>query len=87
MDKYRHCPSIFAMLPPIANTLRDLDMRFTWVRGGGTLIFTYIRRLGSFLGFKILNFNIFGGVQKNEYFCGMKILWIFLGAITKLDYI
>ena len=32
--------------------------------GGGTLIFSYIRRLGSFLGFKILNFNFFfwGGV-------------------------
>ena len=38
----------------------------------GTLIFSYIRRLGPFLGFKNLNFNIFGG---------MKIL----GVITKLD--
>ena len=28
-------------------------------------------------GFKTLNFNIFGGFHKNEYFCGMKILWIF----------
>ena len=27
-----------------------------------------------------------GGVQKNEYFWGMKILWIFLGVVTKLDY-
>ena len=35
--------------------------------GGGTLIFSYIsvRRLWSFFGFKILNFNIFGGYQKN----------------------
>ena len=32
--------------------------------GGGTLIFAYIRRLGSFLGFKILNFNIFWGFSK-----------------------
>ena len=32
---------------------------------------------GYFGGFKILNFNIFGG---------MKILWIFYGVITKLDY-
>ena len=38
--------------------------------GGGTLIFSYIRRLGPFLGFKILNFNIFGGFQKNKYFLG-----------------
>ena len=41
--------------------------------GGGTLIFSHIRRLGSFLGFKILNFNIFWGIQKklNEYFLGV----------------
>ena len=49
---------------------------------GGTLIFSYIRRLGAgpFLAFKILNFNIFEGFQKNEYFWGMEILWIFLGS-------
>ena len=33
-----------------------------------TLIFSNIRRLGLFFGFKILIFNIFGGLQKNEYF-------------------
>ena len=38
--------------------------------GGGTLIFSHIRRLGLFFGFKTLNFNIFGGFQKNEYFWG-----------------
>ena len=45
---------------------------------GGTLIFSYIRRLGSFLGFKILNFNIFffffggggGGGSENLIFLG-----------------
>ena len=39
---------------------------------GGTLKFLYKRRLGLFFGgFKILNFNIFGGFKKslgNEYF-------------------
>ena len=35
---------------------------------GGTLIFSHIRRLVRFFGFTILNFNIFGGFQKNEYF-------------------
>ena len=45
--------------------------------GGGTLTFSYIRRLGPFFGVKFLNFNIFWGFQKNEYFLGMKILWIF----------
>ena len=40
-------------------------------------MFSYIRRLGSFfVGFKIWNFNIFGVFQKNEYFWGMKTLWI-----------
>ena len=35
--------------------------------------------------FKILNFNIFGGFQKNEYFFrGVKILWIFLGGHHKI---
>ena len=38
--------------------------------GGGTEIFIYIRRLGPLWGFKILNFNIFGGVQKYHYFGG-----------------
>ena len=43
-----------------------------WWGGGGILIFSYISRLGSFLGFKILNFNIFWGFQKNEDFFGYK---------------
>ena len=43
---------------------------------------------GHFFVFKIVNFNIFGGFQKNLYFLGgMKVLWIFFGVITKLDYI
>ena len=37
---------------------------------GGSLIFSHIRRLGHFWGFKILNFNFLGGFQKNEYFLG-----------------
>ena len=53
--------------------------------GAGTMIFSYIRRLGSFFGgFKILNFIIFWGFKKMN-FLGMKILWIFLWVITKLD--
>ena len=39
--------------------------------GGGTLIFSNIRRLGPFFWLKILNFNIFLGFQKNEYFFGV----------------
>ena len=53
-------------------------------RGGGTLIFSYIRRLALFFGFKILNFNILRGFQKNKYFWGIKILWIFFGGHHKI---
>ena len=54
--------------------------------GGGTLIFSYIHRLGPFFGGRILNFNIFGGFQKNEYFFGYEhFVDIFLGVIPKLD--
>ena len=48
--------------------------------GGGTLIVSYIRRLGSFFWVQILNFNIFGGFQKNKYFFGYEdFVDIFLG--------
>ena len=53
--------------------------------GGGTLIFSHIRRLGPFFGFKILNFNIFWGFQKNEFFLGVcRFSGSFLGVTTKL---
>ena len=42
--------------------------------GGGTLIFSYISRLGSFFWFKILNFNILGVFRKMNIFWGMEIL-------------
>ena len=57
--------------------------------------------LGPFLGvhnfeFRSISFFFFffffflggggGGGQKNEYFWGMKILWIFLWVLAKLDY-
>ena len=48
---------------------------------GGTLIFSYMRRLGPFFGVKILNFNIFWGFQKNKYFLGCEdFVVIFLGS-------
>ena len=43
----------------------------------------------------MLNFNIFGGFQKNKYFWGYEVVWIFFffffffggggGVVTKLD--
>ena len=52
---------------------------------GGILryLHTYVGS-GHFLGFKIFNFIIFGGFQKNEYFFGMKILWILFGGHHKI---
>ena len=48
-------------------------------------MFAYIRRLGSFLGFKILNFNTFSGFQKNNYFLGYEdFVDIFLGSSQNL---
>ena len=46
--------------------------------GGGTLIFTYIRRLGSFILVQNFEFQFFFfGFQKYEYFLGMEIfLWV-----------
>ena len=56
----------------------------TTTPGGGGLgtliIYTYV---GSdhFFGVKILNFNIFGGFQKNKYFLGYEgFVDIFLGS-------
>ena len=56
-------------------------------RGGDTLIFSYIHRLGKFFWVQNLNFNIFGDFQKNEYFWGYENFVDFWGVITKLDYI
>ena len=50
--------------------------------GGGTLIFSYIRRLRPFLGAQSFLISIFFRKMNN-----MKILRIFLGIIAKLDYI
>ena len=48
---------------------------------GGTLIFSYKRNSGHFFGFRILNFNIFGGFQKNEYYLGYEnFVDIFFGS-------
>ena len=65
------------------------DMPYASPSGGvgGTLIFSYLRRLGSFFLLKISSFKIFWGFQKNEYFLGYEDLKNIFGAITKLDII
>ena len=53
--------------------------------GGGTLIFVYIRRLGSF--FLVQNFEFqysWGVFRKTVFWGGMKILWIFFWGHFKI---
>ena len=53
--------------------------------GGGTLIFSYIRTLGSFFGVQNFEFQYFCWVfRKMNIFGGMKILWIFFGGHNKI---
>ena len=63
-------------------TTTYLDLLTPGGREGGTLIFSYIRRLRPFLGVK--NFFFFfgggGGVRKMNILGGMKILWIFFSG-------
>ena len=59
---------------------------------GGTLIFSYKRRLGSFLGVQNFEFLFFWGIQKNKYFLryedfvdifgGHQITGLYLGVIS-----
>ena len=47
--------------------------------GGGTLICSYIHRLGSFFGVQNFEFQYFGGFSEKYFFLGgMKILWILI---------
>ena len=57
--------------------------------GGGTLIFSYIRRLGRFFGVQNFKFEYFlSFLEKVILFEGYEdFLDIFWGVITKLDYI
>ena len=48
------------------------------------MIFSYIRRRGSFIWFKILNFNIFWVFRKINIFLGMEIFWMFFGGHYKI---
>ena len=55
---------------------------------GGTLIFSYIRRLGSFLGVQNFEFQYFWGFSERFIFWGvLRFCGYFWGVITKLNYI
>ena len=51
------------------NSFIMMGSQGVWGGGYSDIFFTYISS-GHYFGFKILNFNILGGVQKNEYFWG-----------------
>ena len=54
-------------------------------RRGGTLIFSYICRLGPFFWGQNFEFQYFLGVfRKLIFFLGMKILWIFFWGHHKI---
>ena len=55
--------------------------------GGGTLIFPYIRRRGSFLGAQNFDFQYFFGFSENKYFFWHEDFVDYFWVITKLDYI
>ena len=57
--------------------------------GGGTLIFSYIRRLGSLFWAQNFEFHYFWGFPaKMNIILGIKILWIFFGGCSqKSDYL
>ena len=50
---------------------------------GGTLMFSYTRRLGPFFGSQHFKFQYFFGFQKNEYFLGVRK--IFFGVLEIPD--
>ena len=53
--------------------------------GVGSLIFSYIRTLGSFFWVQNFEFQYFLGVfRKINIILGMKILWIFFGGHRKI---
>ena len=63
--------------------LRSVGLFFPGGGGGGGVLLYFNTYVGSgyFLGFKILNFNIFWVFQKIEYFCGYEyFVEIFLGS-------
>ena len=73
---------VFGSSLPSSSTTKMLSELGHSPGGGGTLIFSYIRRLGPFLGFKILNFDIFWVFQKNKCFFGYEnFVDIFLGSL------
>ena len=55
--------------------------------GVGYSYISYVRRLGSFLGVQNFEFQCLFDSEKLIFSGCVDLLWIFLGVISKLDYI
>ena len=71
-NKVRFSREVFNILDEYLHLIHQVMVYLSLSNGQGMAATQgcYKRRLGSFFGFKILNFNIFWGFQKNEYFLG-----------------
>ena len=75
----RYAPQMLLLLSITYPEEQDTQLR----RGGGTLIFSYTRRLGPFLGVQKFQFQyVFAFFREMNIFGGMKILLKSLGFIT-----
>ena len=64
---------------------KRIDRLFRFAPGGGSLIFSYMRRLDPFFWDQNFEFRYFLGVfRKINIFWGMKILWIFFWGHHKI---
>ena len=95
---YRQQPSTTDNKPTITDNnrqrARSIDnkccLTYYLIHNPGGVLWYFHTYVGSvhFFGFKILNFDIFWGFQKNKYFLGYEnFVDNFFGVITKLDYI
>ena len=78
-----HKKIILSIIDKIQPSIRRTIIKGTlvWGGGGGTLIFSYIHRLGPFWGVQNCESHYLGGFQKNEYFLGYEdFVDIFLGS-------
>ena len=79
---------ILSITDKIQPSIRRTIIKGKLVWGGGTLIFSYIHRLGAFLGFKIFNLTILGVFRKMNmfgvwiFFWGHHKIGLYLGVIS-----
>ena len=68
-QKFYFSPHIFIATDCVVTQVEECCPKV--VSQGGGYSYIFMNTFCHFLGVKILNFNIFGGFQKNKYFCGV----------------